>query len=253
LLRSLALLIGVAIAAVIAWWAVYGSEPSVSPLRGYVLLSALAGGIALAFSRPFLLVLVPYLTLLFRSRENERLMTSERGSAWRPLGFYIGAFAIVFVVTISGFPKVIAAPVYQSERLVHPVGGAVLLVWGLCMILGLPLPSVWRRVIGSGAGILGATTGVLMYHVLDPTYDSVFFSTGNAIAASHAPITVALFTAGLGAVYLAVGGLSAAVALRARWGRSLLQGGRILSGLATALIGLAIVTGQFGAIRNLLF
>jgi len=252
--RLLALIVIIAAAAAIARLAVYGSESalSASPLRGYVLLSAFAGGVALAFSRPFLLVLVPFLTVLFGGPEKE-------GS--RAAIYFLGAFALAFVVTISGVPRALATPIHQSEWLFDPAGGVVFLVWGFVSFRDLLLPGpvhptqlIWGRVVSSGsAGLVGATTGVLMYHELDPTYDSVFFFTANAVAASHAPLTVAVFTTGLGLTYLAAGGAATAAASRARWGRRVLVGGRGLAAIATALIGLAILTRRFGAVRGLLF
>ncbi len=92
-----------------------------------------------------------------------------------------------------------------------------------------------------------------MYHELDPAYDSVFFFTANAVAASHAPLTVAVFSTGLGLTYVVAGGAATTMASRARWARRILHGGRMLSGIATALIGVAVLTHRFGAIRAVLF
>lgn len=137
--------------------------------------------------------------------------------------------------------------------IVDSAGGAVFIVWRLVSLLGLlspgPATSVWRRVTGAGSGgVLGATTGALIYHEVDPMYDSVFFSTANAVAASHAPLTVAVFTTGLGLIYLAVGGVAAETASPARLGRKALLKVRALCGVAAALIGLAILTQRFGAV-----
>jgi cytochrome c-type biogenesis protein len=231
-------------------------------LRGFVRLSAFTGGVALAFSLPFLLVLVPYLTILFGNLKKDGPTSSRRWISWGPLGWYLGAFALAFVVTISGFPGAIATQIQRSEWLVNSGGGVIFLVWGLLVLLGLlPLgpdrhpPSVWRTVAGSGsAGVLGAATGAAFYHALDPVYDSVFFLTANAVAASHAPLTVAVFAAGLGLTYLATGILiTAEMASQARWARGILLAGRMLPGIAVALIGLAILTQRFGTIRGLLF
>jgi hypothetical protein len=71
--RLLAAMGVIAGAVAVARLAVYGSETalSASPLRGYVLFSAFTGGVALAFSRPFLVVLVAYLTVLFGGLKKE--------------------------------------------------------------------------------------------------------------------------------------------------------------------------------------
>lgn len=252
--RLLALMVIVAAAATVARVVVYGWEPvpTASSLEGYILLSAFAGGVALAFSRPFLLVLVPFLTVLFGDAKKD---------GPRAAICFLGAFALAFIVAISGVPRAIATLIYQSEWLVDPAGGVVFLVGGLLSAARLlppsttdPTSSVWAGIVGSGpAGVLGATTGGLMYHELDPAYDSVFFFTANAVAASHAPLTVAVFSAGLGLPYVVAGGAATTMASRARWARRILRGGRMLSGIATALIGVAVLTHRFGAIRALLF
>lgn len=261
--RLLGQIVGIAAAAAFACWAVYGlgSVQSGSPLQGYVLFSAFMGGVALAFSRPFLVVLVPYLTVLFGGLKKEGLAAYGPWISWGPLGWYLGAFALAFVVTISGVPKTVATPIYRSEWLIDPVGGLVFLTWGLLAVLGLLPPSpahasssAWRGVAGSGsAGVLGATAGILMYHEIDPTYDSVFFFTANAVAASHAPVTVAVFATGMGLVDLAAAGVITAMASRARRAHRILLGARTLSAVATALLGFAILTRKFGALRGLLF
>lgn len=263
MLRLWSLTLVTTVAVVLAREAVYGSGSSLSasPLRGYVLLSAFTGGVALAFSRPFLLVLVPYLTVLFGDLNRQKSGGSRRSIDWVPPACYLGAFALAFTLTISGFPRAIATLIHRSEWLVDPVGGLIVMGWGLLTIVGVlppgPVripPPVWSPVVGAGSvGVLGATIGALVYHDLDPQYDSVFFFTANAVADSHAPFTVAVFTTGLGLTYLAAGGVAAALVFRSRWGRMALLVGRTVAGIATALIGLAAVTHRFGAIRGVLF
>lgn len=263
LARFVVLAVVIAGGAGLAHWFIYGSElaPSDSPLRGYVLLSAFTGGVALAFSRPFLVVLVPYLTILFNNLKKEPSAAFGRRVGWTPLVWYLGAFALVFTVTISGFPKPVATLIYRLEWLIDRAGGAIFFAWGLVVALGLiSLPtrassSIRGWIWGPGsAGILGTTTGLLMYHELDPAYDSVFFSTANAVAASHTPITVVLFTLALGFTYLGASSLlAAAIVSWARWAPRAHFWGRTLSGFATALIGAGILADQFGSIRALLF
>ncbi len=241
---------------------VYGPSPaaSASPLRDNVLLSAFVGGLALAFSRPFLLVSVPFLTVLFRAASAARVVGSGPRAEWAPPITYVTAFALTFVVTISGAPGAIATAIHRSESIVDPAGGVVFFIAGVVTVLGLgsrdPADSsapTWRRGVDVGyGGALGAMAGAVMYHALDPAYDSVFFSTANAVAASHVPATVALFTFGLGITYLAAGMVVMGLIARTRRRRGALSGGRALSGAATALIGLALLTGRFDAIRGLL-
>lgn len=249
----------VAAAALVAHGLVYRWEPLLSgpPLRGHVWLSGLLGGVGLAFSRPFLLVLVGFLTVLFHALRGSP--APGRCRCCGALGGYLGAFALAFVATISGTPAALAAAIYQSEWTIHRVSGVILLVWWPAWHLGrLPVrsrASVWARVLEMGcASILGAAIGALLYHELDPVYDSVFFATSNAVAASHAPITTTLFAAGLGLTYLGVGGtVLAPMVAGTSWGRGLVLGGRTLTGLATALVGLAVLSDRFGTVRALLF
>ena len=147
------------------------------------------------------------------------VLFSGRTTEWASSALYFAAFAAAFVLTISGVPAASATPTRHSIFAVA----------------------------------LGGSTGALMYHELDPAYDSVFFATGNAVAASHAPATVVLFTTGLGVAYLAAGGAVRALVARQRWGRRGAVGGRALAGVATALLGLAILTGRFRVVRGLLF
>lgn len=253
----------VATAAVLARAVVYesGGGPSDSFLAGRPAPAAFAGGVALAFSRPFLLVLAPYLVALIGVAREESPPRSGRHLDWGPPVAYLLAFALVFIVTISGRPEAIARPLYRSESIIDPVGGAVLVVGGVLTAISAGARPVARasmslaqrlRRVGYG-GLLGATVGALMYHELDPAYDSVFFATANAVAASHAPLTVAAFTAGLGVMYLTAGAIAGRILAHARWSSGALVGGRAVSGAATALIGLALVSDGFGVIRRLLF
>ncbi len=216
------------------------------PLRGYVGLTALAGGAALAFTRPFLLVFVPYLTVLLEG--------GQRGL--KAPALYLGAFALAFVLTIGGVPAAVATPIHRSERLVDGAGGLIFLITGAMAAVGAwPARSLpWQPARQwAFSTVLGATTGLLMYHKLDPVYDSIFFVTANAGPASHAPQTVALFTVGLGAVYLIAGAATCRLATLLRGGDTVLRAGRAFSGLVTALLGLAILTGRFHVVRTLLF
>ena len=242
-----------ALAAVAAYKMVYGGELRLFGLllQDHVRLSGLLGGVGLAFSRAFLLVVIPLLTVLFHALDGTGDRQSGRSRYWGALGAYLGAFAVGFVVTISGTPAAAARAIYGSEWAIHLVSGLVLLAWGPVRLLGRLLrpSSSWALEAGS-AGILGVAIAMLLYHELDPVYDSVFFATGNIVAASHAPLTVAPFAAGLVLTYLLAAAAVRAMAASwasARPGAS--RAGRVLGGLATALIGLAVLTGRLDAIR----
>jgi hypothetical protein len=220
-------------------------------LQGRVWLAGLLGGVGLAFSRAFLLVLIPFFAVLLQTLDGTSDRRSGRSRDWGALGAYLGAFALGFVVTIGGTPAAAASAIYGADWAVHRASGVVLLAWGPARLLGRLLrpSSSWALEAGS-AGILGMATAMLLYHELDPAYDSAFFATGNIVAASHAPLTVAAFATGLALTYLLA---AAAVRAMAASGASASPGaaraGRILGGLATALIGLAVLTGRLDAIR----
>jgi hypothetical protein len=121
---------------------VYGSRfaPATSPLQGSVVLSAVIGGAALALSRPLLLVAVPYLLIL---------LGGERSDP-RAATFYLGAFGLVFVVAISGFPASIAPPIYRAERLIDVIGGVIFLASGVLALFDLGSRAPSRHVGQAG-------------------------------------------------------------------------------------------------------
>jgi hypothetical protein len=250
----------VAAGVVLAAVAVYGwrGAPTAAPLRGQVLVSALAGGVALAFSRPFLLVLVPYLTVLLLHLKKEP--AAAGGGDWRFPAIYVGGFGLAFVPTISGMPEFVATAIHRSDRIVDAVSGTVLSVWGLVTFAGLlpprsflSVPTAWKRaVLPVAGGAVGAAAGLVAYHALDPAYDSVFFATGNVVAASHAWPTVAVFAGALGLTYLAASRGAAAIAGLKGPAPAILSGIHTLSAILTVWIGLAALTGRLEAIRGLL-
>jgi hypothetical protein len=168
-------------------------------------------------------------------------------------------FAAAFWVVISGTPDALAGLMSQHQRITDVVGGAALLVYGLVAAArpgSSPRDAVRRRRriwVGPGAaGLLGLATGFVFTHDLDPLYDSVFSLTGNPVAASHAPLTVAVFTLSLGLAALT--GTMGAVALASHLvvGERILAGLRIGGGFLTALLGSVVLLDRFSVVRTLL-
>lgn len=245
-----------------AWWLVFGSGmgSADSLLAGQVLLAGLVGGAAVALSPGALLVLAPLAAVVADSvRGDARASGTFRRRAVRGVGFMAG-FAAAFVVVISGAPGAVADLVYRSARVIDLGAGAVLLLYGV----GAVARPAWgsrsvggrrhrRRWIGPArCGVLGSVVGLLLAHKLDPLYDSVFFLTGNGVAASHAPLTVAAFTLGLSLVVLSLTGLALMPAGHPMVGGWISGGLSVAGGLATAVLGAAVLAGRFSAIRSML-
>jgi hypothetical protein len=234
-------LLGVAALAAGSYWLVYGvGGPSAALLPGRVLLAAFFGGWALAFTRPLLLVLVPLATLVWLP-VSDAPGIRPAPLRWSAAAPFLGGFALTFVVTISGVPDSIVRRIYGAHGTIETIVGGLLLAWGALVAVHVPR-FVTRRSAWCAAA-LGIATGLLLYHELDPAYDSIFFATGNGVAASHAPLTVAVFTLGLASLQLVV------AAVVGRWRVPV---GRVLAGVATAAFGVATVGGWLEPVRMIL-
>lgn len=225
-------ILGVSLLAAGAYVLVYVAGPfEAGALQGRVLVTGVLGGWALAFTRPLLLfVLIPFATVLWL--RTSRHPPHDPGWPQLPPALFLAGLSLTFSIAISGAPDPVARAIYRAHSVIEVAVGAVLAVWGALVAVRVPAPVEARS--GWLAAALGVATGLLFYHELDPSYDSVFFATGNAVASSHAPLTVAVFSTALSVLYLA----AAAQALR--W-RS--PAGRTLAGTGTALLGVAVAGG----------
>lgn len=225
-------ILAVALLAAGAYALVYaGGASEAGVLRGRVLVAGFLGGWALAFTRPLLLfLLIPFATVVW-------LRTSQRPSRdprcpWLPPALFLAGFSLMFSVAISGAPDPVARAIYRAHSVIEVAVGAALAAWG--GLVAVRVPALVEARSGWLAAGLGVATGLLFYHELDPSYDSVFFATGNAVASSHAPLTVAVFATALSLLYFA----AAAQAMGWRF-----PVGRTLAGTGTALIGIAVAGG----------
>lgn len=230
-------ILAVVVVAAGAYALVYvAGAPEVSVLRGRVLVAAFLGGWALAFTRPLLLLLIPFATVVWL-RTRGHTVCSPR-PPWLPPGLFLTGFSLTFVVAISGVPNLVAQGIYGAHKVIEVAVGALLVLWGA--LVAVRVPALIEARAGWSAAGLGVATGLAFYHELDPSYDSVFFATGNAVASSHAPLTVAIFSTALSALYLA------AAAQAARWR---LPAARPLAGAGTALVGVAVAGGWLETVR----
>lgn len=121
-------------------------------------------------------------------------------------------FAVAFSTPISGTPAAYAA-IISAGRRVLDVGGGIILgglgAWslaagGLARRRGAAGRLRWPVGLSPtvAAAVGGLLMGLLLFHDLDPTYDSVFFSAGLAVAESHWPRAAYAFALGLGTIYV---------------------------------------------------
>lgn len=95
--------------------------------------------------------------------------------------------------------------------------------------------------------ILGFVAGLLLFHHLDPFYDSVFFFTRRVGAFSHHPLSVGFFGLGLSAMYLGVAYGFSLVAASMRLAKA--SGWlKLIFGLLTLILGFSFATGTFPSV-----
>jgi cytochrome c biogenesis protein CcdA len=181
--------------------------PLSSQAGGEEPLYALVGGAALAFSISTLPLLVFYLTVLFGAEKV--LSEHERGygSVLLPAVLFLIAFVSAFVITISGLPPLVAKTIYREKGIIDVIGGFLVALSGAKVFierLRSTAVSIGGKEVLIEPPILGFIAGLLLFHHLDPYYDSVFFSTGRAGAFSHHPLSVGSFGLGISAMYLVV-------------------------------------------------
>lgn len=238
------------------WPPLIGGQPSAL----WVVAMSLLGGIGLAFHKAML----PLHLLLAGRLEAEVQGRSRREAGLeRPLlrlGLCLLGFGTAFVLGISGWPRVLSQPLYAYAKGIARVAGGVLILGGLVasveIMTGRGRGRNLGRILGNWKGLLdvaaGLALGLALYHDMDPTYDSVFFATGTAVAASHAAVTVAAFVLAAGATILAVAwgvlhgaSLSPAFAI-------LLYGLRCLGTAGTLAVGILLATGRYGGVAAML-
>ena len=229
--------------------------PLTSQAGGEELLYSLVGGAALAFSISTLPLLVLYLTVLFGA---ERVLSEHErgyGSVLLPAALFLVAFVSAFVITISGAPPLVAKTIYKEKWTIDVISGFLVALCGAKVFIesGLinRLHSIAVSIRDKGVliepPILGFIAGLLLFHHLDPYYDSVFFFTGRAGAFSHHPLSVGSFGLGLSAIYLGVAyGLSVmAASTRLAKGSGWLK---LIFGLLTLILGFSFATGTFSSV-----
>jgi cytochrome c biogenesis protein CcdA len=233
--------------------------PLTNQTGGQELLYAFIGGAALAFSVPMLPLVVVYLTVLFSAGKDPLQLDRSHRAALVPAAPFLLAFVATFVVTISGVPFIIANAIYKGKTIINLIGGVLVAFCGLKTLIGSGVTkALWFRPLSkteSGilveAPILGLIAGLLLFHHLDPFYDSVFFFTGRAGAFSHHPLSVGSFGLGLSAMYL---GLAYSFRLVVASMRLAKAGGwlKLIFGLLTLILGFSFATGTFSSVADLI-
>ena len=234
--------------------------PLTSQSGGQEPIYALVGGAALAFSAPTVPLLIVYLAVLFTARKVGSKSERDERVTLLPAGLFLLAFVIAFVITISGMPSLIANSVYRGKWIINIIGGLFVAFYGLKafaesgLVKSLLLAPVLK---GRGEGlllwpsVLGLVTGLLVFHHLDPYYDSVFFFTRRAGAFSHHPLSVGSFGLGLSAMYL---GVAYGFSLMAASTRLAKASGwiKLIFGLLTLILGFSFATGTFSSVVELI-
>ena len=234
--------------------------PLTNQMGGQEPLYALVGGAALAFSAPNIPLLVVYLGVLFTARKAASKSERDDGVTLLPAGLFLLAFVIAFVITISGKPFLVANAVYRGRWIINLIGGLCVTFYGLKafaesgLVKSLPLAQVLK---GRGEGlllgpsVLGLMTGLLLFHNLDPFYDSIFFLTGRAGALSHHALSVSSFGLGLGAMYVALAYILGLLIVPKRRDKPIAWLNGIL-GVLTLVLGLSFATGTFPSLAALI-
>lgn len=229
--------------------------PLTNQTGGQELLYALIGGAALAFSAPTLPLLVLYLMLIFIAVNPHSGLDAVNRIGLLPVTLFLVAFVAAFVISISGVPSVIAKAIYNWKTTINIIAGLFVGFYGLKALneSGL-MKSLWfipvskaEKGLVAAASTLGFMAGLLLFHHLDPYYDSVFFLTGRAGAFSHHPLSVASFGLGLSAMYL---GVAYGLSLMAASMRLAKAGGwlKLIFGLLTLILGFSFATGTFPSV-----
>ena len=107
----------------------------------------------------------------------------------------------------------------------------------------------WEGLLDVGAGL---ALGLALFHDTDPTFDSVFFATGTAVAASHAPLTVAAFVVALGATLVAAASGLLGAAGRVLWLAAVPYAIGFLGAAGTLAMGILLATGGYEAFGRML-
>jgi len=233
--------------------------PLTGKTGGEELLYALVGGAALAFSFPTIPLLVIYLSVLFAA--GKASCESDRGyrGTFLPASFFLLTFVAAFIIAISGVPSLVAKTIYRGKGTIDVVGGSLVGLYGVRVLIQSGLIKGFRSSgisIGSQAilleaPILGFITGLLLFHYLDPRYDSVFFLTGRAGAFSHHPLTVGSFGAGVSVMYFALA-YSLGLLMCPRQSPNVLAWEYGVVGALTATLGLSFAAGKFSSLMEVI-
>lgn len=164
--------------------------PLTNVTGGGELLYALVGGVALAFSVPTLPLVVLYLTVLFASGRAPTELDVDQRVALLPAALFLLGFVSAFVITISGVPSVISWTIYEGKLIINAIGAVSVTLYGFKVfetsgLIGnlrfIRAPKGSKGITLVAPPVLGFLAGLLLFRRLDPSYDSVFFLTGERV------------------------------------------------------------------------
>lgn len=218
----------------------------------------LVGGVAFAFSGPMLPLLVLFLAApdayaspMVRQGVFPGSLPMIGRAGWLP---FFSGFGLAFVIAMSGVPEGYARLIYPAKRGIDFVAGGALLGYGLWLVETLngltglirPTRGVSRRFTPWAVTfLLGLSGGLLLYHHLDPTYDSVFFSSQIIRQSSHGVLAATSFVMGVGGAFLALAVPLAGVSQAARGMDRGLRAIGTMAGVLTVILGGFFLTGRY--------
>lgn len=218
-------------------------------------LYALVGGVALAFSLPTLPLVFLYLSIFFASERASSGPNRSHRPGLLPAVLFLFGFSVAFIIAISGVPSSVAKEIYGQRWIVNLIGGFLVAIYGVKVFIESGLIEN-LRFIGAAKGgggiliappILGFVAGLLLFHHLDPPYDSVFFSTGRAGAFSHHPLSVGTFGLGLSAMYIALAYGLGGLIFSARE-LNVIAWIKAFAGVLAFILGSSFATGRFSSL-----
>ncbi|MCI0371262.1 MAG: hypothetical protein L0214_07740 [candidate division NC10 bacterium] len=226
----------------------------------------LVGGAAVAFSAPVVPLLVLFLAapdtyaspMVRQGVLPAPLLTVGR-AGWLP---FFSGFGLAFVIAMTGVPEAYARVIYPARRGIDLVAGTALLGYGLWLVESLnaftglirPKGRSSRRFSRWGVTfLLGLSAGLLLYHHLDPTYDSVFFASQIIRQSSHGVLAATSFVMGVGGAFLALAVALAGVSRARRGMDAALRAIGTAAGMLTAILGGLFLTGRYERLAFRLF
>jgi len=234
----------------------WASDALTSSMLVAVPVAMLAG--IVSFASPCVLPLLPgYLSYAsgLGTAEIADGSGSRRLLVGGTLGFILG-FSVIFVVTgavIGG----LGAALLTNARLITVVLGFVIIALGAAFAGWLPMPSGWRPSVAPRLGVwasplLGMVFGLGWTPCIGPALSVVLTLALNEGSAVRGGVLAFAYALGIGIPLLVLALAFSAFAPRLDWVRRHQRGIQRLGGVAMMLVGLAMVTGLWDRLMEVL-